>query len=200
MAGYTALPTKNPGDLLTSALWNTYLQGNADSGFMRMLADTTLVATAAIVTLASIPQTFAHLLLVCYGRSTAAATSDSLALQFNGDTAANYDYQVASTSAGAASGSEVFATTSIQVGLVPGSTAPANAFGTTAIYIPHYTGSTNNKTLKSDSACKIGTTSGSLFMRQTAGFWRSNNAITQIALIANQLAIGCRFTLYGLPH
>src|SRR5437879_836374 len=90
---YTALPTKNPGDLLTSTLWNTYLQGNADSGFRRMLADTTLGVAAATIDFLSIPATFAHLLLELYGRGDTALTAANVNIRFNGDSAANYHWQ-----------------------------------------------------------------------------------------------------------
>ncbi len=123
--GYAALPTKNPGDTLTSALWNTYLQGNADSGFMRMLADTTLGVAAASIDFTSIPQTFAHLMLALYGRGDTAVVNQFVRIRFNNDSGANYDYQEIHAAAAAVTASEGLAQTSAVAGVCPG--APPTA-------------------------------------------------------------------------
>jgi hypothetical protein len=200
---YTALPTKNPGDLLTSALWNTYLQGNADSGFLRMLADTTLIATAASVTFASIPATFAHLLGVFYARTTSATTTDDFVnAQFNGDTAANYDRETLTASTAAVSASETFGITSASIGTAVGGGGAASVFSAFAFLIPHYAGTAANKAFLGLGTAKWATVSGGLAIRHFGGFWRSNAAINQIVLLpaAGSFAIGSRFTLYGLPQ
>jgi hypothetical protein len=200
---YTALPTKNPGDLLTSALWNTYLQGNADSGFMRMIADTTLIATAASITFASIPATFAHLLGIFYARTTSATTTDDgVVAQFNGDTAANYDWQSLLANGATVTASQAQGATSLVAGDASGGASTANLFSACAFIIPHYAGTLGNKSFVGLHATKWAAAAAGAELRVLAGFWRSNAAINQIVLIPGSpnFAIGSRFTLYGLPQ
>lgn len=203
MTGFVALPTKNPGDVLTSALWNTYLQGNADSGFMRMLADSTLIGSAASFDFTSIPATFAHLLLVVYARSDTAAVSDSVIARFNGDTGANYDYQTAAAVATAVTAQEVFAATGVTLaGGMPGGTAGANLFGVTDILIPHYANALNNKVAHCRSGWKAGTATTNVQKRDADGYWRSNAAINRVTLVCSSggnFVAGSRATLYGMP-
>jgi hypothetical protein len=200
---YIALPTKNPGDILTSALWNTYLQGNADSGFARKLADSTLAAAAASFDFTSIPATFAHLMLVLYLRGDAAVTSVDAAIRFNADSGANYDRQLLYGNAATTAASETLAGTSIGLGggTFPAANAPATAFGQSDLCIAHYAGSTKQKSMAARSSGKTGVASGNLYALLVAGFWRSAAAINEITILpsSGNWDIGSRATLYGLP-
>lgn len=195
---YTALPTKSPGDLLTSALWNTYLQGNADSGFMRMIADTTLGSPAATVDFTSIPQTFAHLLMVCVARtSSATAGGDLYGIRINGDTGTNYDY----VDPGGGTGTGA---TSAKICGAVGGGATANLFATAIVWIPYYRGATNRHQFLAVNGLIYGNTGVSAqYMAIGVGSWRTNaTAITQLTLtgVANNFVADSRFTLYGIPQ
>src|SRR5689334_865495 len=135
MPGYTALPTKNPGDLLTSALWNTYLQGNADSGFERPIAEVELASPAASVVFSSIPQTFAHLKVIWRARSALAATNDNVDMRFNGLSASAYYAAPPAAVASAA-----------VVGIAPAASATANVFGGGTLWVTDYTQSASYMT------------------------------------------------------
>lgn len=199
---YTAPPTVLAGNIYTPVMYNTYLQNNADSGYMRMLADTTLGGAAASIDFTSIPATFAHLMLVVCARSDTAALTTSILVRLNNDSAANYDSQYVLGNGGTASAAETFAGTSVSAGNMPGGTAPANLFGQCDISIAHYAGSANNKVLRLSAAVKAGVTTTLLQSALAAGFWRSSAAINRITLIpaAGNFAAGSRATLYGLPQ
>lgn len=165
------------------------------------ISDTTLGSPAATVDITSIVATYAHLLLVVYGRCTTAAAVDYLAVRFNGDTAASYDFQILQGSGASASAAEQFAKTLADVGLMPANTAGANLFGAAVAFIPHYAGSSNNKAVVGLSTEKSGTGGSSMVNHFGAAFWRSSAAINRITLLpdsASNFATGTRVTLFGM--
>lgn len=165
------------------------------------ISDTTLGAPAASVDITSIVGTYAHLFVVIYSRCSIVGTVEYVSSRFNGDTAANYDFQLLQGSAAVVSAAEQFAQTSATVGLMPGSTAGANLFGLSIGFIPHYAGTSNNKAVIGLSATKNGTTGGSMVVDLAGGSWRSNAAINRITLFpqsGSNFATGTRVTLYGM--
>lgn len=164
------------------------------------ISDTTLGGSAASVDITSIVQTYAHLLLVVYARGDLAAALTTLNVRFNGDTAANYDWQRLGGGGTSVSPVEAFAQTSIEHGFVPAASAGANLFSASVGFIPHYAGSSNNKCALSISSSKSGTSSGNMANIFECGFWRSNAAITRVTVLPNSgnFVTGTRVTLYGM--
>jgi hypothetical protein len=162
--------------------------------------DSTLGASAANVDITGISATYAHLMVSLYGRGDTAATTTSVAIRFNGDAAANYDYQYLLGSAAAPAAAESFANTSPVAALIPANTAGANLFGSAEIFIPNYAGSTNNKQYVSINAAKSATTTGTMFVIIYGGGWRSNAAINQVTLfpVAGNFVAGTRVTIHAL--
>lgn len=162
--------------------------------------DSTLGAPAANVDVTSIVGTYAHLLVVSYLRGDQAAVSNFVNIQFNGDTAANYDLQRLHGAAASTIAAEAFAQTSLLCAYEPAGTAGANLFGASVAFIPNYAGASNNKLVLGASSIKTGTTGGSLTVALTGGFWRSNAAITRVTLIpaAGNFVAGTRVTVYGV--
>lgn len=162
--------------------------------------DSTLGGSAANVDVTSISATYAHLLIVAYARGDTAALSTSLMARFNGDTAANYDYQIQDASAATKLANESFAQTSALAGRIPANTAGANLFSANIIFIPHYAGSSNNKVALSISSIKVGTSTSNLTVTMAGGFWRSSAAINQVTLLpaAGNFVSGTRVTVYGM--
>lgn len=162
--------------------------------------DTTLGGSAASIDITSISATYANLMLSVYARGDNAATTTSVLMRFNGDAGANYDWQQLRGAAAVASAAEAFANTTLATGVAPGNTAGANLFGALDIFIPHYAGSTNNKTFVSVSCAKVGTTTGLILVDHFGGGWRSNAAINQITLLptSGNFVTGTRATLYAL--
>lgn len=163
--------------------------------------DSTLGGSSATVDVTGISATYAHLLVSIYARSDVAATVASVFMQFNGDAAANYDYQYISGSAAAVTAGEGFAVaTGCFVGSFPANTAGANLFGTSEVFIPHYAGSTNNKQCVTINSCKAGTTTGLLSAFLLGSSWRSNAAINRLTLTlaSGNFVAGTRVTVYGM--
>lgn len=178
------------GDLVTAAEF----QKSAGS-----ISDTTLGSAAANINVTSIPGGYAHLLIHLYARSDNASANTTCLMRFNGDTAANYDYQQLRGSATTSTAAEAFAQTSMLVAnAIPANTATANVFGGIDIWIPNYAGSANNKCAISSFAHKEGTATTNLQAGETAAFWRSNSAITQVTLLpgAGNFNTGTRMTVY----
>lgn len=194
---YAAIPTKAPGDLLTSALWNTYLQGNADSGFMRMIADLTVGASpVANVDFASLPQTFAHLFVILQARGDTAATSTTLNVQFGGDTGSNYD------SGAGISGTVQTGATSGSCGAMSAGSATANCFSPYLLWIPHYA---QTDTFKVCQTLGFVATSGGVNLSPYSQqiLWKKSApaAVDRIKFIpgAGNFVQFSRFTIYGIP-
>lgn len=164
------------------------------------ISDTTLGGSAANIDISSIVGTYAHLFVVVYARGDVAAGSPALWVRFNGDTAANYDYQQLQSTAATVNASESFGVTAITAGLFPGNSAGANLFGVCIGFIPHYAGSSNNKMALATSAFKTGVATGNLVNQLNGGSWRSNAAINRITLLPNSgnFVAGTRVTLYGM--
>lgn len=200
MAGYLVPPTKNPGDVLTSALWNSYIRDNLDFGMVRPIADSTLVGAAASIDLTSIPATFAQLVLFLSARTDAADTGGSALVRLNNDSGANYDYQQLSAGAAVASAAEAFAQTSAACLLAVGGSVTAGIFGGGELIIPNYASATPQKFFRSRSAFKTGTASGNIVIRDFAGFWRNAAVINRLTLLppSGNFAAGTRVTLYGM--
>ena len=162
--------------------------------------DTTLGASAANVDITGISATYAHLMMSVYARGDNASANTSMLIQFNGDTAANYDYQLLQAFAAAPAASETFAATSAFIGLIPANTAGANLFGSTEFFLPHYAGSTNNKESVSINSLKTGTTTGLMGVYLIGGAWRSTAAVNRITIfpVAGNFVAGTRVTIHAL--
>jgi hypothetical protein len=171
------------------------------NGLPVRIADVTLSASAANIDFQSIPSQFAHLIVECYLRGDTAATSVSVVLRFNNDTAANYDFQLLTGVGATAGAAEVFADVGIRVGTAPANTAGANLFNALTIEAPHYANSANNKATSSAYGYKVGTATSNILVGASAGFWRSSAAITRVTVFpsAGNFVSGSRVTLYGLP-
>lgn len=158
-----------------------------------------LTITAANFLFSAIPTTFSSLILSLYARADNVAVNDPLVCQFNGDGAANYDWQE-TFSGNAAVGQEVAAAaTQIKLGAIPAASAPANVFGQVDAVFDFYQGAANQKTVRSMCSLKQGLTVADLFVFDTAGFWRSNAAISSINIFptGGSFVAGSYAALYG---
>lgn len=179
------------GDIVTAAEFKK----SAGSIF-----DSTLGGSAANIDVTGIVATYAHLLVTLYLRGDNASAFTSALLRFNNDSGANYDIQTIQGVAAVASAVESFAATSLQFGIMPANTATANYFGCYEIFIPHYAGTTNNKSTISLSSNRTGTASTTFQTTLFGGGWRSNAAINRITVFptAGNLVTGSRLTIHAL--
>jgi hypothetical protein len=169
-------------------------------GGMQRISSQTLVSTAASITFSSIPGTYKHLLLVAQQRGTTATTALDAAMQFNGDTGANYlTTRLYNNSSSTAASLEATGQTNIVIGGIPGSSAGANAFGDAHITIPNYAGS-NDKGIVYTSGFITANSAGGGSVQTGHGAWFSTAVITSITVFptAGSYAAGTIFTLYGV--
>jgi len=175
----------------------SYIAGSA----IQLIGRQVLGGTSATVTFSSIPQNFSHLKLVIFGRSNYAGPNATIKYVINGDTGANYDYQLAygvnNTSVGA---SAVIATATDQVSAITAATASANYSGVIESMFFCYKNTTFYKSFKTTTSYN----SASLANCQVVDLvntWRSTSAITSIAMSdtgGGSFIAGSSFYLYGV--
>ena len=160
-----------------------------------------LLSSSGTFDVQNIPQVYAGLRIVVYGRSTESLELAVAMLAFNGDFGTNYDLQQVRTAAATTVGNEFFATGG-KAGNLPGATAVANSFSAITIEIPHYAGTVNHKTWISQWTEKLQAATGKLATATLAGFWRNAAAINRIGIYSqggSQLLVaGSRCTVYGM--
>jgi hypothetical protein len=164
------------------------------NGVTRAIRDTTLLSATATVNFTSIEQVYGHLELDVLCRSDGAASY--LLLQFNGDTAANYNYAIGGTTAGGVFvGVAATGQTSMRIGYCLPSTAAANRFASTRIFITYYRGTTHCKQTTGTTREAAGSTLA------VGGDWEkpTPEAITSILVKPDvgNFAIGTRVSLYA---
>lgn len=150
----------------------------------------TLGTATATVTFSSIPQTYTDLVLV-FGGNAASGSTDSIAIQFNGDTTTNYSFTNLTGNGSTATSARSSSDTTIAPGLI-NSTEISNV-----IYnIFNYTNTTTFKTVL------VRANLTSFATRASVGLWRKTpEAITSLSLKilgGQSFAIGSTFTLYGI--
>ena len=156
---------------------------------------TTTLGSAATVTFSSIPATYTDLVLVVNGSTTRGTTSDTIRIQFNGDTASNYSStNIVGNGTSASSARYSNQTMPFVDGIrLTGTDFPLASM---IVYqLMNYSNTTTNKTV-------LARGSGANYnVAAAVGLWRSTAAITSIYLqgdtVAN-FAIGSTFTLYGV--
>lgn len=171
------------------------------SGGMSKLFDQTLsLAAASIDTGANgVPSGYSALQISITARADGAFFSGGFQLQFNNDTAANYDYIWTNNSNGVSSS---FISTGITSGKVmegPGASIGAGIYGVAHVTVPAYAQTTAEKAFTSLGG--FAETSGHSELVHSVSNWRNTAAITRVALITGigNLVAGSRMTIYGLP-
>lgn len=169
----------------------------------RKLISETITATSATdVTFSSIPATFRDLEIIISGRGNAAGvTAVNLAIQFNSDTGANYDYELFFRG-GAAGMSDVsgVAQTSMIIGQLTGATAPADSPAVVTVFVPNYVGTTFNKQVHGKGFLKVSTAAAGQNVSSNGGEWRSTAAITAVKVFpaSSTFVDGTLVSLHGL--
>lgn len=164
---------------------------------MKLIAKNVLGSDTATVTFSSIPGTMTDLLIIVSARSSRAEIVDTLKMTFNGSSSGYSDraFQVSGTNVVSYAASSA---TYNEVGLVTGSNATANTFGSGEIYIPNYAGSTN-KSVSATTVYENNATAG--YINATACLWANTAAITSVALgltTGPNFKSGSSFFLYGI--
>lgn len=164
------------------------------------IADVLLASPQATIDFASIPQGYAHLFLVFQGRHSGAAP-DVMAIRFNGDSGANYDFEKVQPNGSTTTSFEFLAQTSLQSYNLPGTNAPGTTPGSVVVDIPNYAATAFEKTCHLEAFMKTTLVAGAMYDQFLGGTWRSTAAINRITLSTNSgssFVAGTRVTLYGI--
>lgn len=170
------------------------------SGSSIKLFDQTLAATAAAIdtTANFIPAGYDMLEVFILARSDTASVLDTLTLQFNGDTGANYDRQrltginVAASAANAAAGTGAIMS-------IAAASLTASHFATIRLTIPAYAQTSAFKIAEAQ-VCIADPAQTNARSETWSHVWRSTAAINQIKIAVpagHNLIVGSRMTIYG---
>ncbi len=130
---------------------------------------------AASISFSTIPATFTDLVIKLSGRSSDAATSAGVVMQFNGSSS-SLTYRLLEGSGTAAAS---YNGTTGRIGVTDAAGSTASTFGSLEVYIPNYAGSTN----KSSSTDSVQETNGTTaYADLSANLWSNTAVITSIAL------------------
>jgi hypothetical protein len=148
------------------------------------------------VTFSSIPSTFKHLQIRWLSRNSIAAPDDVISVQFNGDTASNYDLHFMYGDGSSAGAIALTNRAEIYSGYQTSNSAGANIYGAGIIDVLDYQNSNKYKTLRTlggDDRNGAGT------LYFGSGLWRSTSAITSVKLFSTgTFATNSSFALYGI--
>lgn len=179
--------------------WSTPAAGGG-GGALVAIADSTLGADAASLSISSIPGTYAYLKVVIQARTDRAATSDFIQIKFNNDTGANYYDQTIEGNGGTASAGQDVAQTRGLTMIAMGDTGVTNAFSVHELLIPEYASTSKVKTMTGTIAAFFNTTSN--FQTYAfGGLWNQTAAITSVKvepIFGTNLKAGTRMTIYGM--
>jgi hypothetical protein len=155
-----------------------------------------LNTSVSSVALNNIPQSgYTDLKIVCSTRTDYAGFLD-LNMFLNGNASSGYSWRRLNGDGGSAT-----STNSTSAGVIPsptlGTTATANTFASTEIYIPNYT-STTSKSVSIDGVTENNATTS--YQSFTAGLSTLSTAITSVnfGLGAGNFVAGSTFSLYGI--
>jgi len=165
-------------------------------GATSLLTDQLLAVDTASWDVQNIPAGL-FLELFLYVRSTDASNTGSTVLRFNNDSGANYDHQRLRAKGTTVDTQENLGVTSGRLGEHPGASAGANKFAVMHAVIPHFAGSTDQKSVTSRSHHAEGTGTGTINLEQHGITWRSTAAITRVTIfpIVGSLKAGSRLSM-----
>lgn len=167
------------------------ISGIGGTGLVKLFDSTLSVAAASIDTGASAIAAGHDVLEIwVISRTDGAVSIDTVGMQFNGDTASNYDRQRLQGQVSAASAAQNISQTSIFFETT-GSSADANSPGIARFTIPAYDQTTFNKVLEmTGGEIALGGTTRVVAQMMR---WKSSSAINQVKILMSSSATGTNF-------
>lgn len=191
------LSTNSNNAISLSGSAEVFICGLAEDFSRRLISETVTTGSASEVNITSIPQGYRDLELRVRARSTFAGTEDTLRIQFNGDTGANYDQQIIfGDNAGSAADTMATGQTTMSIGQLPASTATANFAGASRVDIMDYKTTARFK----EVLMHIGQSYTLQRTQVGAGQWQSATAITSARVFwaSGNFENSSVVSLYGL--
>lgn len=167
----------------------------------KLIAKTTLGASASSIAFSDIPGTHTDLLVVCSLRTDRAVHAETVRLTLNGASTNYSERMLYGDSAGATS----YANSGAYLGAIfcNSASATSSTFGNAEIYIPNYAGSTN-KSVSATSVTETNSgTQNQAFIGAFAGLWSNTAAITSLTLApvtGPNFVSGSSAFLYGITR
>lgn len=163
----------------------------------------TLASSAASVSFSSIPQTFTDIVVRFSARTDYAGPNELITCTINGVGGTSYSHTTLIGNGSTVISNRNSSAAYTRIGWSVGSTATANTFGSTEIYLPNYT-SIQSKPANSFSVAEnnSSTTAGT-YINVNANLLSVASAISSIALVpinASNFVAGSTFHLYGIKN
>lgn len=173
----------------------------AGAGGTQKIADVTLASDTANIDLPSLPQTYAHLLVVHSLRGTSSSDIQPISLNVNNDGTGSYYSQLLRGNNNVASVIPFLAGAGMTIGGAPCATAASgvDTFGAGVLFIPNYTGSMY-KQMVALSGAVTGGAAATMWIDAVVGLWFKTPAITRLTLsvLGGGVRTRSRATVYGL--
>jgi hypothetical protein len=178
----------------------TTLSATAGTPARVLITEIVTSGSATDVTFSSIPSTYRDIEIRVRGRGTTAATLIGVFMQFNGDTAANYDWEGTQSNNTTTASFNGNATTGVQLGNLAAASATASTADFLVATVADYRGTTFRKAGHSRGTIRTTTTASGAFNESFAFWWRSTSAITSVKVYptAGGFVDGSVVSLYGL--
>jgi hypothetical protein len=160
-----------------------------------LIASNTSYSGGTALTFNSIPDTYTDILLVMSPRGNG-FNGTELYLTFNSNTSSysgKYMWKDGNTASVTSANNN---SNNSLIGIIPGTQAGSNVYGSVQVYVPNYAGSTN-KSFSVDSASERNGADQWLFLG--AGLWSNSAAITSVTITASANYLGDSTAyLYGI--
>lgn len=172
--------------------------GNLSSA--RVLLDTkTGTGSSGTISFTSIPSTYNAVEIVFLGRSTAAASTDSIYVQVNGDTGNNYSRQIDWSNNSTATAYGTSGSPSGYPGYMPAASASAGAYGVMRMIVPFYAESTFS-VIGSQITFAFNNAANATYRMDATSVWHNTAALNRIDLnlLSANWTTGTKARLYGI--
>jgi hypothetical protein len=157
-------------------------------------------ADGTVNTTIAVPPGYSDLDVIVTGQSKAAAAFGTVNLQFNGDTAGDYDEQQNIFNNATATSTAVVSGTGVFFGWLTGASGVSNGGGQIQAKVAGYAQTTFNKSLTFQSGIRTGSGVGNMFAITGWGDWNSTAAISSVTInVPGGLKAGSRVTVRALP-
>jgi|ERR1035437_925242 hypothetical protein len=204
---WTTPTTTIVGDVISPTYWNTNARDNLNFLYNNswVKIQEIIVSSQNNIVFSSLGSlSFNHLMIIGALRSSLAATTDLIYLQFNGVGGTSYSFSFIQWKGDASlTNGSLLNSASFDPAYICGGTAPTSSFSPVYILIPDYSSSSINKVITSVVGTKINTSATTdLLYFQNTGYFQNTAAITSIKIgtnSASNFVAGSYLDLYGLP-
>lgn len=187
------------GQQKTALIPASYPYGGGGDGDMQLISSTILAADAASISFAAIPLTYKALRAVMQLRGTTGATNVDFGVRCNGDSGANYNYQIIHAFQSGTAFAQVVGDTYARLASIAASAATAGYASAVTLDMPFYNSAWHKQGI-SKFFSSLGTGGFTQGVGEYGFQWNNAAPITDLQFLptAGNLAAGSSIALYGL--